>query len=59
MGVSLRHQWRDTVWGGVISPRRPPLFRYDMRSLLDVCVYLLCEQGAYMILVQRGRMDAS
>ena len=26
MGVSLRHQWHDTIWGGVISPRRPRLF---------------------------------
>ena len=44
MGVSLRHQWHDTIWGGVISPRRPHLFMIWYELTWPICI---CLWGAY------------
>ena len=40
MGVSLRHQWHDTIWGGVISPRRPRLFMICYELTWPICICL-------------------
>ena len=55
MAMSLRHQWHDTFCGGVIDPRRPLLFCYDICAhwplwyvympVMSRCIYMICFAG--------------